>query len=381
MAADLGLVPHAAERDAMELPAERAGNRPAERRLAHAWRTHEAEDRILAGGADLLHREVLQDPLLDLLEPFVILVENRARRTDVDIIGRRLLPRHRHEPVDVRPRHGVLRRGRRHLRQPVELAKRLLLRLLGHAGRLDLVAQLIDLLRAIVGVAQLFLDCLHLLAQIVLSLRLRHLRLGFRLDLRAELEDLDLFRQGHDEPLQALSDADRLQDLLAQRRRKRRERSGDEVRDGARALRGAEHVRELVGEGRRQRDDLLEEPGRRAGERFDLEGRRRRRLVTQALDSRAEERRLLHDLADAEAAEPLHDQTQGAVGLLQRLVNEDHRTDRVKLRRARILRGRIALHDRADDPTALERVLDEPDRSRSTDRQWRHRLRKNHRAA
>src|SRR5882724_11802473 len=381
MAADLGFVPHAAERDAVELPAERAGDRPPERGLADAGRAHEAENRVLPGGADLLHRQVLQDPLLDLLESFVILVEDRARRADVDVVGRLLLPRHRHQPVDVGPRHGVLRRSWRHLLQPVELAKRFLLRLLGHARRLDLLAERIDLLRAIVDVTQLLLNRLHLLAQVVLPLRLRHLRLGFRLDLRAELEDLDLFRQSLDEPLKTLGDTDGLQELLSQGRREGRKRTGDEIGERARALRGAEDGRELVRQSRGQRDDLLEEPGRRARQRFDLETGRRRRLVGQTLDPRAEERRLLHDVADAESREPLDDQPQRAVGLLQRLVDEDHGADRMKLLGARVLRGRVALHDRAEDPTTLERLLDEPHRSGAADRQRDHRVRQDHRAA
>ena len=45
VAADLGLVADAAQRDASELAPERAGHRLAERRLAHARRTHEGEDR------------------------------------------------------------------------------------------------------------------------------------------------------------------------------------------------------------------------------------------------------------------------------------------------------------------------------------------------
>ena len=47
VAADLGLVAHAAERDAHELAVHRARDRLAERRLADAGRADEAEDRPL----------------------------------------------------------------------------------------------------------------------------------------------------------------------------------------------------------------------------------------------------------------------------------------------------------------------------------------------
>ena len=63
-----------------------------------------------------------------------------------------------------------------------------LLGLLGHPGRLDLLAERVDLLRALVGLAQLLLDRLQLLAQVVLALGLGDLRLHLGLDLDAQLE-------------------------------------------------------------------------------------------------------------------------------------------------------------------------------------------------
>ena len=138
---------------------------------------------------------------------------SRARMRS-DRVGGLLAPRHRDQPVDVGAGHRVLRRGRRHLGETVELAEGFLLRLLGHPGRLDLLPQRLDLLRAIVAVAELLLDRLHLLAQVVLALRLRHLGLDLGLDLRAELEDLGLLGQRPRQLLQAVADVDRLQQLL-----------------------------------------------------------------------------------------------------------------------------------------------------------------------
>ena len=76
MAADLGLVVHAAERDAGELAAERAGDAAAERGLADAGRSDEAEDRALHVGLQAADREVVEDAVLDLLEAVVVLVED-----------------------------------------------------------------------------------------------------------------------------------------------------------------------------------------------------------------------------------------------------------------------------------------------------------------
>jgi hypothetical protein len=70
-------------------------------------------------------------------------------------------------------------------RQPLE-ARELALRLrpgvLGHVRRLDLGAQLLGLDRLLVGLAELVLDRLHLLAQEPLALALLHLRLDLRMD-------------------------------------------------------------------------------------------------------------------------------------------------------------------------------------------------------
>jgi hypothetical protein len=84
MAADLGLVVHAAEAHADELAAGCLGDALAERRLAHAGRADEAQDRAAAFRIELPDREVFEDALLDLVEAEMILVENAARFRDVD---------------------------------------------------------------------------------------------------------------------------------------------------------------------------------------------------------------------------------------------------------------------------------------------------------
>ncbi len=79
VAADLCLVAHAADRKPRELALERARDRLAERRLADAGRPDEAEDLPRRVVAELRDREVLDDPVLDLLEVVVILVQHLAR--------------------------------------------------------------------------------------------------------------------------------------------------------------------------------------------------------------------------------------------------------------------------------------------------------------
>ena len=85
----------------------------------------------------------------------------------------------------------------------------------GHAGGLDLLAQLVDLGLLRVVLAQLALDGLQLLAQDVLALGLVHLGLDFGLDAALELEDLDLVGEERRDELEPLGDVDRLEQLLA----------------------------------------------------------------------------------------------------------------------------------------------------------------------
>ncbi len=110
--ADLRLVADAAERHPDELAVERARDRLADRGLARAGRPDQREDR--AGAlvlldpallAQLADREVLDDAVLDVLQPVVVGVEDLTRVLRVEALLRRLAPRHGEEPVEVRADH------------------------------------------------------------------------------------------------------------------------------------------------------------------------------------------------------------------------------------------------------------------------------------
>ena len=90
---------------------------------------------------------------------------------------------------------------------------RLLARLLGELGALDLLLDLGELVLAVL-VAELLLDRLHLLVEIVLALRLLHLPLDARADALLDLQHRDLALHQAEHLLQALGDARRLQDHL-----------------------------------------------------------------------------------------------------------------------------------------------------------------------
>src|SRR5690606_10345033 len=121
MPADLGLVAHAAEADADEIATGGARDRLAERGLADAGRAHEAEDRTLDLLDEGLDGEELEDPLLRLLEPVVVGVENRLGDLEVLLLLLELVPGEPEHPVDVVADDGRFGRHRRHLLELLDL--------------------------------------------------------------------------------------------------------------------------------------------------------------------------------------------------------------------------------------------------------------------
>ncbi len=80
MAPDLGFVTHATKAHAHEFATGGLGDRLAKRRLANAVRADEAEDRTRELVRAALHREILDDPVLDLVEAVMIGIEHFLAR-------------------------------------------------------------------------------------------------------------------------------------------------------------------------------------------------------------------------------------------------------------------------------------------------------------
>ena len=208
----------------------------AQRGFAHARRPDEAQDRPLHVRLQPAHAEVVQDAVLHLLQAVVVLVEDLLRLQDVHLAGGRLRPRQHRQPLDIVARQRVVRRHRVHPAQPPKLLQRVLLHLLGHAGGFDLLLQLGNVLLRVVQVAQLLLDRLQLLAQIVVALRGLHRILHLGLDLVAQLLHLQLLRQVLVDALQPRGNVRRLQQLLLVGGGQERQRRGDKVRQPPRLL-------------------------------------------------------------------------------------------------------------------------------------------------
>ena len=193
VAADLGLVPHAAQRGARELAPHRARDRAAKRRLADAGRTHEAQDRRLRLGRELAHGEELEDALLHALEPVVVGIEHAARLGQVELVLGLDAPGQLRHPLEVGADQVSVGRVLRQRGQPLELPVGLCQRLLGQIRGVDLLAQLVHLAQPRVALPELLLDLAHPAAQHALAaLGIHLLRVGLAAQLALRLGDRHL---------------------------------------------------------------------------------------------------------------------------------------------------------------------------------------------
>ena len=216
MTANLGFVAHAADRDAIELASDRLADRFAERRLAGARRSDEAEDRtVRIAAAQLAHGEVLDDALLRFVESVVPVVERALDFLEVDLLFARLLvPRQRQHPVEVRAHDLILARRRREHAHALRLAPRFLRDFFGQLRVFDLLEEIDRFLLARIGLAQLGLNRAQLLAQIELALVLLDLDLGLPLHVFHHARARDFALEAREDEAQPLADVEPLQHLV-----------------------------------------------------------------------------------------------------------------------------------------------------------------------
>ncbi len=255
MAPDLGLVMHAAERQPHEFAAHGAGDRLAERGLADARRADEAQDRALALGLQLAHREIFEDALLDLGQAVMVLVEDAPRLGDVDAVLRGLRPGKLDQPIEIGADHAVLGGRLGHALEPLQLLQRLLLGLFRHAGLGDRLAQIGDLGLALVAFAELLLYLAKLLAQDVLALAAGKRFLRLLADLLRQAQHLDLLREIAQQLVEPLGDVEGLQQVLLLGRRQVGD-IGDEIGKLRRRLHLLDRAGDLGRHVGQQRDGL-----------------------------------------------------------------------------------------------------------------------------
>ena len=114
----------------------------------------------------------------------MVLIEDAARRPDVDrrLLGQR--PGQIHQPIEVGPHHAVLARSLGHALKPAQLLARLVVDLLRHVCVRNRLLEFCDLGRlSLIRFAKLALNGRHLLAQQDLTVAGVEGGLGFPPDL------------------------------------------------------------------------------------------------------------------------------------------------------------------------------------------------------
>ncbi len=365
---DLGLVAHTAQADADELATHRLGDRAAKARLADARRAGEAEDLGRGGDAGFLrqaaHGEELDNAFLDLVEAVMVLVEALFRRGEVDPVLRDLGPREGEHGLDIGADDRGFGGDVRHALETLDLAKELLLRVVRHAALVDLGAELLELVT--VFAAQLALDNLQLLGQVVLTLGLIHLLVDAVLDAAVQLGDLDLVREHAAQALEAVERIRRLQQLLPLRHLAddlRRQEVGEMP-----GIRGAlDHVQHL---GRKIAVDV----GVLKGQVLDLADHRRRfirvdRRFDDVFRRRHEERSLVLDIEQAEAADAFEHDLEIASRLSIGGKDAAEGAYLEKILRARVVDLLVTVCRDGDHPARHHRFLNGMDGARAPDLQ------------
>jgi len=158
----------------------------------------------------------------------VVLVEDAARLIQVQIVRGALVPRQSDDPVEVAAGDGVLGAGGVDPFQPGQFSFGLFEHFFGQFFRLDLLPQFLGLRGLRIGLAELFLDGLELLAQVVLALALVDLAAGLGLDALSDLHELLLPGQQPGDELEALLDVEGFERRLLVRG-VQRQAEGDQV--------------------------------------------------------------------------------------------------------------------------------------------------------
>ncbi len=376
MAADLGLVAHAAQRLADELAPRRLGDALAQRGLADARRADEAQDRPLQLVCARLHAEIFDDPVLHLFQCIVILVQHRLRCGDVLLDLALLAPRQAEQHVEVIAHDGRLGTHRRHGLQLLELARRLSARFFAELQRRDLLGQLGDLVAValVVAVPQLALNRLQLLVEVIFALRLLHLALDAALDLLLDVQDAELaFHQRirHLEPLDRIElDQQRLLvgdlDLDVGHQRVGQLRRLDQLAQLLRGFRRQFLVELGVG------FELLD---RRAHQRLDLDALGH--TLFQNLDRRLQIAVRLGQLDQPPARLALDQHAHGTVGQLQQLQHGRGDADLIQVLARRIVLRGVELRDEEDFLVGVHRRFQRRDRFVAADEQRHDHVREN----
>ena len=144
----------------------------------------------------------------------MVLLEDLGRHGDVEVLGAALAPRQLGDRLEIGADHLGLHGLAAHAPQPPELAVDLLADLRRQVEGVELLAQLVDVARA-VPLAELLLDRLELLAQEHLALAVAQLFLDLGLDVLLGLQHVELALDVDQDAPHALLDREGLEQHLA----------------------------------------------------------------------------------------------------------------------------------------------------------------------
>ena len=193
VAADIRLVPDAAQTEPRQLPVHGLGHGDGHGGLAHTGRANQTEDLALGVGVQLVDGDELQYTLLHRFQTVVIPIQQLPRLLHIRPLTGVLVPRHLQTDVQIVADNGGLRAAKGLLGKPLHLLCQPLMYLLGQMGALDLLCVLRQLLVAVV--AQLVLQDLHLLPQDHVLLHLCHPLAHLLLHLHLQRQHIHLVGQ------------------------------------------------------------------------------------------------------------------------------------------------------------------------------------------
>ena len=214
VAADLRFIFDAAQGYPCIAPAHCLGNAAHNGGLTHAGRPHKAQDLTVDIRCQRPYRQRLQHPLLYLLQPVMLPIQQTGSLFQVyDVLGV-AAPGQFQADLQVSPNHRRFLRIGRHFFQPAYLFQQLFFIFIGGKQPADFFSELILFLQGLIALSQLLTDDPHLLPQVIIPLVFIHRFLYSVLNIRFQRQDLVFRLQQMRNHFQAAAGAVLLQNTL-----------------------------------------------------------------------------------------------------------------------------------------------------------------------
>ena len=357
VAADIRLVPHAAQTQPGALAVHGLGHGQSHGGLAHTGRPHQAEYPALGVRVQLPHGDKLQNALLDLIQAVVVLIQYLSGLRHIRPLPGEFVPGQLQTHIQIVAYHRGLGAAEGLLAQALHLFCQLGMYLLRQVRRLYPGGVLLQFLVAVIP--QLVLQYLHLLPQDHVLLYLGHTAAYLLLHFALQRDDVHLMGQDIVDDTQALIRVQLLQHPLAVLV-PQGDILGDQVGQtaGITAIqhRGGEVFADAVG----QLAVFTEEHIGSAYQRLAA-GRMAGRHLGQQLGLGLQKRLFLPQAVQPCPALTLRDDTHRSVRGLDDLQNMTHRADGVQILLSRLRRGQVLLRHRQQPAVILHGVVQSED--------------------